>query len=131
MYLLDFLEQEGYFNCGMMMVQYFLFLSLVNQFIFFCIACTFAKLTKVESDWENHEQHTLLVKFRHFIFPIIIWAGLKYDQYYTLNAGMHSAITMMSPITYFWTLAKPGNDWCLLVALFNIQNIYLPLSQAH
>ena len=127
--MLDILEHEdGDFNCGKMMVHYFLFLSLVNQFIFFCIACPFAKLTKVESDWENHEQHTLLVKFRHFIFPILCWAAVKYNHYFTFNIGMHSAITMMSPITYFWNLTKPGDGWRSLNALLTNKNIFLLLS---
>ena len=124
MWLFAFLEQEGGdFNSVKMMALYFLFLSLVNQFTFFCIACTFAKLTKVESDWENHEQHTLLVKFRHFIFPIIIWLSIKYNHYSVFSIAIHSAITMMSPITYFWNLIKPGNVRCLLVPLLTIQNM--------
>merc|ERR1712228_371960 len=38
------------FNCGKMIALYLFFLSLVNQFTFFCTACIFAKLTKTDSD---------------------------------------------------------------------------------
>ena len=84
-------------------------MSLVNQLTFFCIACIFAKLTKIESDWGGeHEQHPPLVKFRQFIFPIISWLHIKSNHHYTLNISIQSIVTMISPITYFYTIAKPG-----------------------
>ena len=96
------------FTCQKMIAHYLFLLSLVNQSIFFCVACIFAKLTKIESDWGEHEQHPPLVKFRHFMFPIICWLWLKSKHDYTFNIWIQSILTMISPITYFYTLAKPG-----------------------
>ena len=106
------------FNCGNMIAHYLFFLSWVNQFTFFCIACIFAKLTKIESDWGDHEQHPPLVKFRHFIFPMISWIWLKSNHYHylsiTLNVLIQSILTLISPITYFCTIAMPGK-FCLII----------------
>ena len=97
------------FTCGKMIAHYLFFLSLVNQFAFFCIACIFATLTKIKSDWGAHEQHSPLVKFRHFIFPILNWSCIKSNHHYISNIWIQSIVTMISPITYFYTIAKPGN----------------------
>ena len=120
------------FYCGQMIAHYLFFLSLVNQFTFFCIACIFAKLTKIESDWGEHEQHPPLVKFRHFMFPIMCWLFMKSNHHYTLNISIQSIVTMISPITYFYTIAKPGKVLHLIChALFvslvtwNVECVFL------
>ena len=92
-----------------MIAHYLYFMSLVNQLTFFFIASIFAKLTKIESDWGEHEQQSLLVKFRQFIFPIISWMHIKSNHQYTLNLWIQSIVLIISPITYFYNIAKPGN----------------------
>lgn len=111
------------FTCQKMIAHYLFLLSLVNQSIFFCVACIFAKLTKIESDWGEHEQHPPLVKFRHFMFPIICWLWLKSKHDYTFNIWIQSILTMISPITYFYNILKPGNI-VHLISCYNCTPLY-------
>ena len=91
-------------DCEEMMAHYFHFLSLVNQCIFYCIACLFAKLTKIESGMVlvDYKQPNLIGNFGTFILPVLVWLCTKYNFHYSLNIFIQSILTMLSTIAYFY-----------------------------
>ena len=99
-------------DCGMMMAHYFFFIAEVNRCIFFCTAGIFAKLTKKECDWGNYDKHTFASNFAAFVYPILAWVCIKYDHHYIPAIWFQSLVTIISPITYFYTLVNLGEyDW--------------------
>ena len=95
-------------ECGTMMAHYLFYLSSVNQWVFFCIACLFAKLTKEESEWENIEKPTMFRQLAAFQFPLICWLFVKFKYNIVVAIVTQTILTMMSTITYFYNRIYPG-----------------------
>ena len=87
-----------------MTAHYFFFLSLVNQALFYCIACLYAKLTKVESGeaLTTYKTPNIPGSFGTFILPVLVWLCTKYKFHFSLNIFIQSILTMLSTITYFY-----------------------------
>ena len=109
-------DRDHKLTCTNIIAHYLFFLSLVNQFMFFFIACIFARVTKIESDWEEHEQHTPLENFRHIMFPMFCWIRLARNRpFNTVLLGIQTLLTMMSTISYFFQIAYSGDNQILFL----------------
>ena len=104
----------------MMMAHYFFFMAEVNLCIFFCTAGVFAKLTKKECDWGNYDKHPFASNFAAFVYPICKWICIKYDHHYIPAIWIQSLVSMISPITYFYTLLNLGEyEWINMFTLLD------------
>ena len=88
------------------MVHYFFFVSLVNQNLFYCMACIFTKLAKIEPNLGEKRKSTLLNKFGNFQMPLLNWLCIKYNYHFKITILIHSISTMTDPIAYFYNLVK-------------------------
>ena len=93
-------------DCGGRMAHYFYFISLVNQYLFHCIACIFTKLAKIKI-WKNDKRSTFLGKFGVFQFPLLNWFCVKYNYPFKIAISINSISTMTVPIVYFCSLVMP------------------------
>ena len=109
-------DRDQKLTCTNIIAHYLFILSLVNQFIFFYFACIFAKVTKVTSDWGEHEQHTPFEHFRHFMFPMFCWIRLaKNRPFNTVLLSTQAILTMLSTTAYFCQVVCSGNYYILFL----------------
>ena len=103
-------------DCEGMMAQYFFFLGLVNQYIFYCIACMFTKLAnvKIKPDSGIFHKPTYFNIFGNFQFQLHNWYCVKYNYHFKIAITINSIMTMANPMIYFYTLVKPEGNTILV-----------------
>ena len=91
------------------MAHYFMFLQLVNQCLFFLIACIFSKLFKIESEG-RYFKNPNFSQFDTILVPVLAWIVIKYKHHFKFSILFESVVTIFSPLTYFYNLIKPGRS---------------------
>ena len=97
-----------------MTAHYCFFLSVVNQCIFFCVACAFATVTRDASQRKPFKNPSFFRQLATLPFPIITWLCTRYKDSRNLGTRfpitilIQSILTLLSPITYFYNLKSRG-----------------------
>ena len=94
-------------DCEGMMAHYFFFVSMVNQYLFYFVACIFTKLTKTKPYLGNFKKPNLFNMFGNFQFPLLNWLCIKYNYHFKIAILIQSISSMANPVVYFFTLVKP------------------------
>ena len=102
------------------MAHYLFFSSLVNQYIFYYAACLFAKVSKVNLDSGHFKNIYLTSMFTLFQYPVLNWFCVKYNYHFKITISITSAMSTLSPIIYFYSIARPGGkkhvNYCVFLA---------------
>lgn len=90
------------------MAHYFFFLSIVNNCLFFVIACIYAKVMKVEFAPSQYKKLSFFDKASSILSPLVCWLCIRYKYHFKHILVTGSLSTMISPITYLYNMVKPG-----------------------
>ena len=117
------------------MAQYFFFLGLVNQYIFYCIACMFTKLAnvKIKPDSGIFHKPTYFNIFGNFQFQLHNWYCVKCNYHFKIAISINSISTMANQMVYFYTLVKPEGMTVLpvLKCVAGLSNIFSRKFECH
>ena len=96
-------------ECGIMVAHYFFFISIVNQRAFLAISCTYAEIIKFECTRCRYDEPSFFENAKTILWPVLSWISVTYKFHFTHLLLTISAVTIASPITYFFNWVKPGN----------------------
>ena len=111
-----FVPVESY-NCLIMMGHYFAFLDTLNRCIFLCISVAFSKWIemrlnvkyKSKSEDKVPLPRVITASFVHLHLPMVPWVCAKYQHHFAINLLIHTILSIIDPLTYFYSLLRKGN----------------------
>ena len=100
-----------------MMGHYFMFLDTLNRCIFLCISVAFSKCIEVRLNVKYKTKSEDAVPLRrvitacivHLHLPMVPWVCAKYRYHFAVNLLIHTILSIIDPLTYFYSLMRKGN----------------------